>query len=185
MVENCKGTRFSEESDSTDWSADSTDSVQKGNQNKAYLPNGQCCLRLWRTTREREKEKHTFIRQNKRDSHPNIWQAAEPPPTETTEGGVNCLIRCWGWEQAGGGGGQRGISCMLCSSIRTNNREQASCAPRSAGDEHSSFLLLRKSAAHSHTSRPAPWVIDRPHHAEYPTILPTVCVALRIKMIIN
>lgn len=27
---------------------------------------------------EREK-KHTFICQNKRDSHPNIWQAADPP----------------------------------------------------------------------------------------------------------
>lgn len=116
---------------------------------------------------EREK-KHTFICQNKRDSHPNIWQAADPPPAETTEGGVNCLIRCWGWGQGGGGGGQRGISWVLCSSIRPNNREQASCAPRSAGDKHSSFLLRRKSAAHSHTSNPAPSpkVIDRPHHSE-------------------
>ena len=63
-------------------------------------------------------------------------------------------------------GGRRGISCVLCSSIRTNNREQASCAPCSAGDKHSSFLLLRKSAAHSHTSNPAPEVIDRPHHSD-------------------
>lgn len=53
--------------------------------------------------REREKKKHTFIRQNKRDSQPNIWQAADPP-AETTEGGVNCLIRCWGWERGDGGG---------------------------------------------------------------------------------
>lgn len=37
------------------------------------------------TTKEREE--------NKRHSDPNIWQAADPP-TETTEGGVNYLIRC-------------------------------------------------------------------------------------------
>lgn len=114
---------------------------------------------------ERGEKKNTFICQNKRDSHPNIWQAADPP-AETTEGGVNCLIRCWGRGQEVLAGGQRGISGVLCSSIRTNNREQASCAPCPVGDKHTSFLLPRKSAAHSHNSDSAHKVIDRPHHSE-------------------
>lgn len=119
--------------------------------------------------RQRGK-KNTFISQNKRDSHPNIWQAADPP-AETTEGGVNCLIRCWGRGQEVLAGGQRGISCVLCSSIRTNNREQASCAPCPVGDKHTSFLLPRKSAAHSHYSDSAHKVIDRPHHSRLSTLM--------------
>lgn len=109
---------------------------------------------------KREREKNTFIRQNKRDSHPNIWQAADPP-AETTEGGVNCLIRCWGWEQrVVGDRGGLAVCCAVQLGQTIENRP-AVLPARPGTNTPLFFSQGNQQLIHTPLNPPPKWLTDR------------------------